>query len=87
MCLLNHCAHLIGLTYRDDSLESLCQQDDERWDHYNVLGQVVNVIREEQSLNRLLQQQNASQNGGGISHQLQTQFKQHVLIPAMYKVR
>ena len=65
------------------NLQILCEQPDERWDHYNVLGQVVNVIREEQFIKRALQQQ--STNGG--THQSQTQFKQHVKIPADYKVK
>ena len=66
-------------------LYRLCEQEDERWDHYNVLGQVVNIIREEQFLRRSLQQQ--SQNGGGGGNlQSQTQFRQHVKIPADYKV-
>ena len=68
------------------NLQMLCEQPDERWDHYNVLGQVVNVIREEQFIKRALQQQ--STNGGvGGTHQSQTQFKQHVKIPADNKVK
>ena len=66
-------------------LQMLCEQPDERWDHLNVLGQVVNVIREEQFLKRALQQQSTNGSVGGI-HQSQTQFKQHVKIPADYKV-
>ena len=69
-------------------LKNLCNQPDERWDHYNVLGQVVNIIREEQSQKRSLQQnqqQQHSNNGGG--NQSNMQYKQHIKIPADYMVR
>ena len=68
-----------------NDLHLLSEQPDERWDHYNVLGQVVNVIREEHFLKRTLRQQSANVGIGGI-FQSQTQFKQHVRIPADYKV-
>ena len=68
-----------------NDLDLLAEQADERWDHYNVLGQVVNIIREEQSLKKTVQQQ--SQAGGQAgTNQMQTQLKQHVKIPADYKV-
>ena len=68
-----------------NDLDLLAEQTDERWDHYNVLGQVVNIIREEQSLKKTVQQQ--SQAGGQAgTNQTQKQLKQHVNIPADYKV-
>ena len=69
-------------------LQNLCDQPDERWDHYNVLGQVVNIIREEQSQKRSLQQNQQQQhpnNGSGALSNMQ--YKQHIKIPADYKVR
>ena len=78
------------LTSPNSDLQILCEQSDERWDHYNVLGQVVNIIREEQFQKRSLQQQQQlqqqhSNNGGG--NQSNTQYKQHIKIPADYMVR
>ena len=69
----------------NQDLRQLYEQPDERWDHYNVLGQVINVIREEESLKKALQQQ--SSNAGLMGTvQSQTPYKQHVKIPADYKV-
>ena len=69
----------------NQDLRQLYEQPDERWDHYNVLGQVINVIREEESLKKALQQQSSNAGLTGIV-QSQTPYKQHVKIPADYKV-
>ena len=69
-------------------LQNLCDQPDERWDHYNVLGQVVNIIREEQFQKRSLQQNQQQQHpNSGSGNQSNMQYKQHIKIPADYKVR
>jgi hypothetical protein len=41
-----------GFVDNDCDLSLLAHHTDERWDHLNVLGQVVNVLREEQALRR-----------------------------------
>ena len=41
-----------GFVDNDCDLSLLAHHSDERWDHLNVLGQVVNVLREEQALRR-----------------------------------
>ena len=68
------CRSDVMLRWRDDDndLYLFQEHEDERWDHYNVLGQVVGVIREE-SWRR--------PNQAGSTRQM----KQYVKIPARYK--
>ena len=42
----------VGFVDADCDLSLLSRHADERWDQLNVLGQVVNVLREEQALRR-----------------------------------
>lgn len=67
--------HVIGCVDPECDLSLLSQNSDERWDHFNVLGQVVNVLREEQALRR--------GSPGPISGKA-TQTS-HIKIPAAYK--
>ena len=62
-------------------LQPLGDVEDERWDHFNVLGQVVNVLREER---QPVQLPSPSSNAGS-SVTSNYQRTTHVRIPAMYQ--
>ena len=53
----------------------MLEHEDERWDSFNVLGQVVNVIREEHQ----------GRGRQGPSRDSKRQLKQHIRIPAAYQ--
>ena len=55
-------------------LSELTRKKDERWDHYNVLGQVVNMLRQEKTGGH--RSSSSSRAGGGPDH---------VKIPAAYE--
>merc|ERR1719376_1306279 len=79
----------------NNDLHLIHEHEDERWETFNVLGQVVNVIREESCRKPTAavaaaaaaggDQQQLSQQQQQSSSSSKRQLKQHIRIPAAYK--
>lgn len=66
-------------------LETLIEvEDDERWEQYNVIGQVINVLREEHHQPKPLSSPNSSPQGS-TSQYVNPVQRTHVKIPASYR--